>query len=174
METNLDDSQVLETGEGEGEATEETPEQLKARIAELETKVTTTEAEKQELESKNKQLFERAKKKDAPKEETFTPKDYLALTEMKVSSEDFDEVVRVSKILDKNIADTLKDKTMQSILKERVDERNTARATQTGGGRRASSQTTPEALFDKAQKGELNEADIDKLVEAELAAKTKK
>ena len=131
------------------------------------------------------QNFERAKKAEAKAKELegklnvpsqegqLTPKDYLALTEHKVSSEDFDEVVRVSKILGKNLTETLKDRTMQSILTERVEERRTAQATQTGQQRRGGSQASPESLIEAARQGTLKESDIGKLVEAEEAAKRK-
>ena len=92
------------------------------------------------------------------------------MTEAKVSSEDFDEIVRVSKILDKTVAETLKDKTMQSILNERQEERRTAEATATGRARSAPSKQSGEDLLNRAAKGDLpdSDADIAKLAEASL------
>lgn len=117
-------------------------------------------------------------KKESSQEVVITPKDYLALNEAKISSEDFDEVVRVAKILDKPISEALKDKTLKSIIAERVEERTTAQATQTKSPR-GSQTNADEVLLEKAKKGELpkNDADIERLAKAKWAeqiAKTKK
>lgn len=101
-----------------------------------------------------------AKEKGEPKadEQSLSTKDALALVNAKVSDEDYDEVIRVSKTLGKNIAETLKDKIMQTILAERVEERQTANATQIGKNQRGASKTTGEDLLDKAEKtGEVPE-----------------
>lgn len=134
------------------------------------------------------QNFERAKKaeaelkalkgeKDAPLQNPqFLPKDYLALTEFKVSSEDFDEVVRVAKILDKPISEALKDKTMKSILADRVEERRTANATQTGKANRGTTKSSGADILAAASQGKVPEDDagIAALADARMAARTKK
>lgn len=173
QKTPIDNSksqkEVDETTENEGE--ELTPEQ----IADLKKKA--------EASSKN---FERAKKaeeelkkfkgakKEEGKEETtnLSPKDYLALQEAKVSSEDFDEVVRVAEILNKPIHEALKDRTMKSILDQRTEERRTAEATNTSKSSRTGSKDSGEEFLSKAERtGEVpdNEADMKKLAEARIA-----
>lgn len=105
-------------------------------------------------------------------EATLSPKDYLALTENKISSEDFDEVVRVAGLLGKTVSEGLKDSTLKAIIAGRVEERQTAIATQTKSPRGAS-RVSGDALMERASKGELPEKDEDiaKLAEAEEAAK---
>lgn len=176
MEINQDGSEVQKTTEEvAAETTIETPEELTIdQIAELKKKA--------DVSSQN---FERAKKaewelkearerlKSGEHSQTLSPKDYLALTEAGVSSEDFDEVERVSKILNKPLMETLKDKTMKSILLERSEERKSAIATQTSGGQRGPNKATGEALLERASKGDLPEGaeDIAKLVKAKLGIK---
>lgn len=134
--------------------TEEAPELSKEEIADLKAKA----AKAEELEKTNRQLFERAKKAEAKKPEvqegSLTPKDYLALTRAGVTDEDFDEVVRVAKILGKPIAEALSDKTLKSILSERADERKTANATHTKGGARGTAKVSDEDVLSKAERGE--------------------
>ena len=90
----------------------------------------------------------------------FSMKDALAFQEAGVTSEDYDEVVRVAKILDKPIAEALKDTTLKTILETRKEERTTANATQTRGGARGTSKVSGEDLLSKAQRtGEVPETD---------------
>ena len=109
-------------------------------------------------------------------EQSLTTKDALALVNAKVSNEDYDEVIRVAKVLGKNIGETLKDKTMLTILNERVEERRTAEATLIGKQKRGSSKNTGEDILDKAEKtGEVpeDEEGMQKLFQARLARKIK-
>lgn len=120
---------------------------------------------------------EALKGKTGKEEAVFTPKDTLALIDAKVSSEDYDEVVRVAKILDKPIAEALKDRTMLTILSERAEERKTANAAQTGKTQRGVTKTTGEDLLDRAEKtGEVpeDEEGMKKLFMARLARKSQK
>lgn len=116
-------------------------------------------------------------KKEEKKEDAhlnnFSIKDALALQEGGVTSEDYDEVVRVATILGKPIVDALKDKTLQTILATRKEERKTAETTQTGkGNARGASQATGEEMLAEAEKtGKLpeSEADVQKLFLARQA-----
>lgn len=108
--------------------------------------------EKEGYTFENGKWVKHEKPAQAPLQEVgFSPKDYLALNESKVSAEDFDEVVRVSKILNKSIADTLKDQTMKVILDTRMEERRTAQATATKGGARGATRDTGEEILRKAE-----------------------
>lgn len=109
-------------------------------------------------------------------EQSLSTKDALALVNAKVSNEDYDEVVRVAKVLGKEIPEALKDKTMKTILAERVEERETAEATQIGKTQRGASKTTGESLLDRAEKtGEVpeDEEGMKKLFRARIARKVK-
>ena len=128
---------------------------------------------------KAEEEYKKIKGTPVPKVEVdsvISPKDYLALTEAKVTSEDYDEVVRVSKILGKPINEALKDKTLISILETRNEERETALNTQSRGGARGSAKVTGEDLIAQASQGKLPETDEDwdKLAKARIEAKRTK
>lgn len=139
------------------------------------------EEEQEELEKlrqQNKELFARAKraegfemvngkwvkkkpkveekKEDVQKDDfSFSPKDYLALTEHKVSSELFDEVVRLSKLMGMSIADTLKDKTAKGIIDGKAQELASAEATASKpSSKRSGGENQADVLIKKAEKGE--------------------
>lgn len=111
-------------------------------------------------------------KEEVKQQETLSTKDFLALTESKVSSEDFDEVVRVAKVLGKSIGEALKDTTLKTILETRAEERKTAQATHVKGGARGTTKTDGEALLNKAETtGEVPETaeGMKSLAEARIA-----
>ena len=113
-------------------------------------------AKAQELADNYKVRAEKAEKLASEKvpsnTETFSTKDVLALTENKIGSEDYDEVVRIAKILDKPVAEALKDKTMKTILETRAEERRTAATAHIGGGARGSAKVSGEDLLATAQR----------------------
>jgi hypothetical protein len=169
--------------------TPEDLESLKTSVAENEAKLADERKVKDEELVKTKEIAdnykiraEKAEKeaklgKDKDKEEQLTAKDALAFIEAKVSSEDYDEVIRISKILGKTPAEALKDKTTQAILATRAEERRTANTTQTGRTQRGVSTTTGEDLLAKAEStGEVpeDEEGMKKLFQAKLARKLKR
>lgn len=117
---------------------------IRAERAEKEAK-----ALKAQLEGKKVEVGKETPKNDG----SLTPKDYLALTEHKIGSDDFDEVVRLSKLMEKSIAETLKDKTAQLIIKNRMEERATAEAMSVKTTRQKSGQSTDERLLSDLDKG---------------------
>lgn len=127
-------------------------------------------AEKAEAEAK------KLKKEPKMEDGTLSTKETLALIEAKVSPEDFDEVVRVAKVLGKPITEALSDKTLKSIIAERVEERATAAATNTRGGTRGTSDATPEAILSEAHRGFVPDDDkgIEALAAAQIGAKKAK
>jgi hypothetical protein len=174
METNQDGSEVHETPEKAEETAQETqlsPEE----IADLKKKAEASSQNFERLKKTEAELKElKAKLQDSSshKEDALSPKDFLALNEAKVTSEDFDEVIRVSKILGKPISEALKDQTLKTILETRADERRTAAATQVRGGARGAAKVTGEDFLQKAEeKLQLPDSDEDmvKLAEARLA-----
>ena len=165
----MDGSEVLETTE---EAAEETVETLNETSDERDTRIA-------ELEEKNKQLFERAKKAEAakkvePSNDNLSTRDVLALTEAKISSQDFDEVVRVAQILNKPVSEALQDKTLKTILETRAEERRSAAATNTGRSPRGTSTQSGADLLRRAETtGEVPESadGLRALAEARLTGK---
>jgi len=142
-----------------------------------------------EYGSNQKIRAEKAEKeaKKAPKKETpikpaetstptndFSPKDYLALSQAGVPADDLDEVTDFAKYKGISIAEALKTPYIQTTLKEKAEERKTADATNTGGGRRGQTKTSGKELLKKFESSsELPETDeeIEKLVELQLKQK---
>lgn len=180
---NQDVPEVLETPEEEMEITVEEPITEETPVEDTESsedKIARLEKEKTDLESKNKQLFERAKKQEVKipsKELKLSPKDYLALTESKISTEDFDEVTEFASFKKLSISEALKNPTLKTIIAERVDERKTAAATQIRGGARGGSKNSGEEILRKAEStGEVPDSDegMKALVEARMARRIEK
>lgn len=111
-------------------------------------------AEKAEKALKQKSAVEKKEEKtEEVKEIGLSPKDYLALTEHRVSSEEFDKVMEISKLLNKPVAETLQDKTARLILQAYREERATAEATATSGGGRKSGTSVKGKILEDYQKG---------------------
>jgi hypothetical protein len=146
------------------------------------------------LKEQNKKLFARAKKAEGfefkdgkwvkpvvdKKPETkvepsqeLSAKDALLLAKANVDLEDVDEVIDFAKYRKITIAEALQNNTLKAILTDSQEKRKTALATQTSGTRKTTAPTI-EALTEKAQKGELSESEIDKLVELRMEAKLNK
>ena len=110
---------------------------------------------------------------DTPKKSTLSPEDVYALIEAKVPKEDIDEVKVQAKAREVSITEILGDRTMQTILRERAEERKTAQATNTGGGKRGSSKVSDETLLAQVEKGELPEEDMERAAKARIKQKQK-
>jgi len=146
-----------------------------------------------DLEKKNKQLFERAKKAEAeakelkvklaetskkggdtPKNESFkkeTVKNNLALKD--VHEEDWDEIIEFSERKNIPIYEAVKSPYMKSFLKTRDEERKSAQAANTGGGRAGATAPTHDQVLKDFADGKVSEDDKDiaKLVEARFEAR---
>lgn len=144
---NLDAPEVLETPEV-AEETIETPE----TVDERDERIARLEKEKAELESKNKQLYERTKKKEAEKVDGLSSMDVLALSKADIAQEDIEEVLEYAKFKKIPVAEALKSQTIKTILNERNEERKTALATQTRGGARGTSKVSGEELLSKFER----------------------
>lgn len=170
------------TNDGEEQPSEsstetETPTQEETltpeEIAELKKKAELAENYKTRAEKAEKKL----KQTPALKEEKIeiTPKDYLALSENKITSENFDEVLNWARFKRVTVSEALKDKTLQTVLRDKESEMKSAAITNTRGTRGFKTET-PEDIVSRAIKGEVGESDedIQKLVEAEHAIKMRK
>lgn len=135
-----------------------------------------SEAEKaKELADNYKRRAEKAEKKaksvPEPSNETLSPKDYLALQQAQITADDFDEVQDFANYRKISVAEALKSPTLKTILKERVEERNTSAAMNTKSPR-GMTKTSGEDLLQKAEKtGEIPDTPegIRALQEARLA-----
>lgn len=139
--------EVVETTPESEEVVEDKSEDYRAKL-----NIQNRLLEKEGYTFENGKWVKHEKAPQAPSQDSgFSPKDYLALNESKVSTEDFDEVVRIAKILNKPISDALKDPTMKVILDTRAEERRTAQATAIKGGARGSTRNTGEDLLREAE-----------------------
>lgn len=135
-------------------------------------KIRAEKAEKEAKEFKDKLGKDSGEKSDLG----LSPKDYLALTEKKITSEDFDEVMNWASYRKVSVSEALKDKTLQTILREKSEQRATDEATATHGRRPATTEPQGQELLRNASKGQLPDTDdgIVELVEAERKAKLAK
>jgi len=139
-------------------------------------------AEKAEAESKKaKAEVEPSKKPEetiTPKKEveTETPKQDYSLQDIRalndVHDDDVETVTEWAKFKGISIAEAKKTPEITTLLRENTEERKTAEATNTGGGKRGSTKSTSKQILDKIHKGEAleSDADYDKLAAARLKA----
>lgn len=148
-------------------------EELSKKAQENEKKFNDQKIRAQKAEEALKNNSFKDKKDD---EVAFSPKETIALIENKVSTEDFDEVVRVAKILGKPIIEALQDETMQTILQKRIEQRRSAQAAQMKGSPRGTSKLDEDALLRKAKTGDLpdTEEGMQALFRANLKKKLRK
>lgn len=171
MEPNKDAPEVLETPETTETPEGETPELTAEQIAELKAKA----AKAEELENKNKQLFERAKKaeelaKVQKEPDSLSNKDLLFLAKADIHTEDVDDVLEWAKFKKVSVEEAYKH--MKPQLDVRAEERRTAQATQAKGSPRGAAKVTGEDILKKAEKtGEIPETPegIAALAEARMA-----
>ncbi len=128
-------------------------------------------AEKSEAENKELKAKLAGEKPPKPSSGEDTPKNYSlqdirALSD--VHDDDVDRVVRFSKSENISITEAKAHSDMKAILTNRKEQRKTADATNTGGGKRGSSKISASTLLSNAEKGILPESDEDmnRLVDA--------
>ena len=177
-ETNQDELESenqVDGGETDEQETTENSEDTKnyKQIAEDQRK----RAEK--AEGDNKVLAEKlktkpeAKPKPAEKSDGLTSMDVLVLTKANVHEDDIEEVINYAKYKGVDTKTALKDKTLQTILRDRSEQRTTAEATSTNSSRRGSGKPTNEQLLADAFQGKFTD-DAEALAEARFAAKKSK
>jgi len=170
---DLDAPEVPETPEAD-EPTEEAPEAEQPQET-ADEKIARLEKEKADLDKRNRQLFERAKKAEQAKPaDGVSADDIIALTG--IDAEDRERVRKWATQTGTSITEALNDPDLKLILDTRAEERRTAAATSIGSGR-GSSKVTGEQLLDKARTtGEVPDTDegMAKLAEARQASLTKK
>ena|SRR3990167_1693899 len=155
-------------------------EALKTSIKENEEKESAAkEAEKIKLTEYGENQKIRAEKaeKDGKEEKgryVMSEKDIFALSKANIEEEDLDEIKDYAQFKKLTVADALKDKTLQGILSDNAEKRQSARAVDIGKGGRSTT-ITGETLLTRAEQGQVPEDDegIDKLVNARMAQKLK-
>lgn len=161
--TETEETEEVETVETPEQEEGETVDEYKARLQKAE--------ELAENYKKRAEKAERAAKGTKPVAEdgSLSSRDVIYLSKADIHEDDMDEVLEWSKF--KKISVKEAHESLKDVLKGREAERRTAAATQTGGGRRATSAATHEAILRKAAEGELpkGEQDISKLAEARMA-----
>lgn len=106
-----------------------------------------------------------------PKGENYSIKDYRALSTVE-HDEDVETIVDFAKANDISIPEAKAHKDVQFILKGRKEERKTAEASNTGGGKRGSSKVSDEKIIADANDGK--EVDPEQLAEARSKARVNK
>ena len=167
METDVDFQSSLDelSDEDKNQALED----KRKELMEAEFALVAEKAKKAEENYNNQKI--RAKKAEAEakkphseelsKTEGLTPKDYLALTENSIKSDEFDRVVELSTLLQKSVTETLQDKTAQQILKTEREERATVNATSTSAKARKGNKSSKEIALSSYQEGKLPETEED-------------
>lgn len=128
----------------------------------------------QELADNYKKRAEKAeallKDKDGggkePKTYSLSPTDAVLIAKADIDAGDIDDVVsfiNYQKSLgnDMSVADALKNKTLQAIIADKVEDRRTNAASHIKGGKGAPKKNTDQDILDKANKGETLESDED-------------
>ena len=125
---------------------------VEALMKEIATLKAQKEHFKKKAEAKTEEKSEvKAPNLVAPSQE-LSSKDALLLAKAEVDLDDVDEVVDFAKYRKIPIAEAIKNPTLKAILKDRVEERTTALATQMNSSRK-SSPTSVDALLDLAKIG---------------------
>lgn len=179
MEPESDVQEVLETPE-EPEVVEESTDDVELRNLDEELAELKAKAEKaDELERKNRQLYERLKKKEEEANHStngLSTRDTLALIEAKITDEELSEVEEFARYKKLSIADALKSPTLKAILAERKEEARTARATEIKSPRGVAKNTGEDILRKAEKTGEVPEGidELKAMLEARLHRKKTK
>ena len=180
MTTKIDDQNILKSGVD----AEKFPKLAKATELANNYKI---RAEKAEAEIKKaKAEVEPSKKpeeEELPKKpmETTTPKNEFSLSDIRalndVHDDDVNTVVDWAKFKKISIAEAKKTSEIQTLLREKTEERKTAEATNIKGGKRAIPQTSDKELLKKVMTGDfpdLEDDDFGRIAEARLKQKMSK
>lgn len=169
-DTSVQEEEVVELEEVSEEESEETPEEIKARLAKAEELANNYKIRAEKAEKKAKE----GKPTEAPQSnDTLSQTDVIAVVRADIADEDVSYVQKYAKLEGVSVADALKSDDLKMLVKNRVEARNVASATNTGTARPTQQQVTSDTLLSKAAKGELPESDADmiRLVKARKGLK---
>lgn len=148
---------------------EKREELINAEFAKAEELATNYKVRSEKAEALAKQLkIKPEEKPEAPKTPELNLKDIRALQD--VHDDDVDQITEYAKFKSISVAEAKKLPEMLALLRTKMEERETAQATNTGGGKKPTSKDTHEAILERSQSGELPESDegIKALSEARL------
>lgn len=163
-----DESESLNDDEGFQEEKSE----AEIRAEKAEKKAQDQELRAKKAEQELKALKDKPQEKETPKND-YSLNDIRALND--VHDDDVSEITDFAKYKGISIAEAKKHPTISVYLKNRAEERKTAEATNTGGGRKGTSRTTDDDLLEKVNKGEeLSDDEMTRAAKARIAQKKKK
>ena len=175
MDTNNDEEIILNTQEEvdsnaaeTDESSEESVEDMRARLAKAEELANNYKIRAEKAEKKAKEP--EAKTQSRQKDNDLSTMDIIALSKANIEQEDMVDVLEYAKFKGISISDVLKSPVFKVILQEKVELRTTAAATNTGGARRQTGKVSDEALLASASKGNLpeSEEEISRLVRLQM------
>lgn len=105
------------------------------------------------------------------KKDSMSLKDIRALSD--VHDDDVDDIIDFAKYKGISISEAKAHPAIQALLKDKQEKRETAKATNTGAGRRGPSEVPDEALIEKADKGVLSEDEMTKAAQAIMEQRKK-
>lgn len=156
-----DEQESLNTEEGQ----DSQPDETEAKLKKLEEIAHNQEIRAKKAEAELKALKNKPQEKETPKND-MSLKDIRALSD--VHDEDVDDILDYAKYKNITVAEAKKQPAMIALLKAKEEERKTALASNTGGGKRGISQPTDERILQDFASGKIsdNDDDITRLAEA--------
>lgn len=151
---------------------------LVAEKAEFSKTLSTAIKQKRTWREKANKAAEPPKPEVKPQEPAKEAKQEFSIQDIRalqsVHDDDVDFVAKWAKSNNITVAEAVKDKDLKVVLERHTEERRTAEATNTGGGRRGASKASEEAILEKASGFEdLSEEEMAKAHEARLQQKRK-
>jgi len=169
MDENQNDELEVLNQEEETDFTQtddETVEELRERLAQEQKAREKAEeiANNQKIraeKAESKIKTEVAPKKESPQSGSISQEDLYAMLQANVAQEDIEVVKKFAKLDGISISEALKSSTLKTILADKAEERNTARATSTGNSKRISHKVSDDSLLENFKKGVAPESDED-------------
>lgn len=166
--SNIQEETVDSTNTDTDESSEESVEDIRARLAKAEELANNYKirAEKAEKKSKDAPVQRTSSQKD----EGLSTMDIIALSKANLEQEDMAEVLDFAKYKGITVSEALKSNQIKATLQLNAELRNTAAATNTGGAKRSSGKVSDEALMSSASKGNIpeNDDEMDRLVRLKM------
>lgn len=139
-----------------GELFEEELKSIKQKAEEADKAREIAENQKKRAEKAEGEL-KKIKPQESKTDTNLTWKDQYALNEAKVPLEDVDEVVEYATLKKISVAEALKSNVVKTILAQNAEHRKTAEAASTASSKRTTTKVSPEAIIERARKGEIPE-----------------
>jgi hypothetical protein len=158
--SNTSEEVVPETTSDTEEKSEESVEEVKARLAKAEELAQNYKVRAEKAEKKAKEVVREESKTTKPSSD-LSSKDLMALMNAKVETDDVDEIVDYAKFKGISVAEALKTGVIKTSLAEKAEQRKIADATNTGTSKRSSGKVSDDVLLSNASKGILPESDED-------------